>query len=159
MNFKLSKPRKFKNIEGSYAFVNPPLKVEFESETIFDTNVDSVKPIVMIKTNKKINEYITQLKENLETKVKDLSFVSPIKTIKRGKKLIEAVKMKLTDPEITNLPKKTKVQIEVTISSIWTDNYAFGVYLNITKVNVLNENKKCLMLDTDTESEINVCID
>ena len=41
MNFKLSKLRKFKNIEGNYAFVNPPLKVEFESETVFDTHFDS----------------------------------------------------------------------------------------------------------------------
>jgi hypothetical protein len=171
MNFKISKLRKFKNIEGNYAFINQPLKTTFTSDVVFDVKFNELKPVLMVNLTNQIENYITELKEAVisevyKKKIYQMSkeeltdfFVSPIKTVKKGKKLVSVLKLKITDPEINNLPRKTKVNLEVTVSSLWFNDTSFGVYLNVEKVNVINEPKKCLLVDTsDTESEINLKI-
>ncbi len=168
MNFKISKLRNFKNIQGSYAFVNPEITTEFVSTVIFDVKFNELKPVMMLSLNKSIEDFLDELKKSLIEEVyrrkiyncskEDLNgyFVDPVKTVKQGKKLAECVKMKITDPDIKKLSKKTNVKCGVSISSVWFNETSFGVYLNVTKVEI--PEKKCLIVDSDCESEINLKI-
>ena len=58
MNFKISKLRNFKNIQGSYAFVNPEITTEFVSTVIFDVKFNELKPVMMLSLNKSIEDFL-----------------------------------------------------------------------------------------------------
>jgi hypothetical protein len=168
MNFKISKLRNFKNIEGSYAFVNPEISTEFNGITVFDVKFNELKPVMMLTLNKQIEDFLEQLKSSVIDEVyhrriyncskEELHgyFVNPIKTVKQGKKLTESVKLKITDPDIKKLSKKTNVKCDIVISSLWFNETSFGVYLNANKITI--PEKKCLIVDSDCESEINLKI-
>lgn len=168
MDFKLSKPRNFKNIDGSYAFVNPPITINFESTVLFDVKFNENKPVLFINNTKTIDDQLETIKNNVINEVSKNRFynfsketlkdyyVNPVKKVKKGKKLIESVKLKISDPEINSLFKKTKVNLEVSVSSIWLNERSFGIYLNVVKVNTFEN--KCLLLDSDCESEIDLKI-
>jgi hypothetical protein len=171
MNFKLSKLRDFKNIEGSYAFVNPPVSTTFNlANVVFDVKFNELKPTLMISLNKEIEVFLDLLKSEVVEEVyrrkiynmskEDLSnlYVNPIKTVKQGKKIVEAVKFKITDTTINKLLRKTKVGIDVSISSMWFNQTSFGVYLNVGKIEISEIRKKCHILESDNESEIDLKI-
>jgi hypothetical protein len=169
MNFKLSKPRNFKNIEGQYCFVNDPLQFTFHGTVVFDVDTNNPKPNIFIYNTKSVEEQLEKIKDSFINQVHSQRFfnvskenlqeyyVNPIKKVKKGKKLVEAVKLKLATFKEPIL-KKTKVCLEISISSIWMSIKAFGVYLNVVNVNIPENPKKCLLLESDSESEIDLNI-
>jgi hypothetical protein len=168
MDFKLGKPKNFKNISGSYAYITPSCSFSFVSNVLFDVNFNDTKPSIYVANNKIINETLDSLRNKLidciyDNRIYNVSketlkeyYISPIKKVKKGKKLVESVKLKISDPEINVLCKKSKVELQVNVSSIWINEKSFGVYLNVTNVQI--QEKKCLLVSVESDSDIELNI-
>jgi len=177
----ISKAYNFKNINGKYCHVNyneipdNTGKLEFETTgTIaFDVNKSYPKPNLFIYINKDLEEFENSLKKRLTQLVSnnsnyiygeylDLSvcsdfYCSPHKTIQKGKKMLDVLKLKIISNE--NIPPELSrnkvVKLKVHVSGMWFSENSFGPYFNVNEFEILEKEKKSYFLE-DPDSEIDL---
>jgi hypothetical protein len=172
----ISKAYNFKNINGKYCHINyDETKLEFEiTGTIaFDVNKNYPKPNLFIYLTKEIEEFENSLKKRLTQLVSNNSkyiygeyldlavssdfYCSPHKTIQKGKKFLDVLKLKiiLNENIPEELPRNKLVKMKVHVSGMWFAENSYGPYFNVTNIEVLEKEKKSYFLE-DPDSEIDL---
>jgi hypothetical protein len=156
----LSKKKYFKNIQGQYCFINylnDKLVIDFPpSEVLFDVDFSYPKPNVIIKLTPEVSNFIDTIDKKLASLTEGYQYCSLRKVAPVGKKYSDTLKLKIVQPEIQELLKKTKVNLKIHISGLWYDQYSCGPYFNIVSIDSIASEKKCLInVESDSDIEIN----
>jgi hypothetical protein len=170
--------RKFKTNDGRYCLTmygdvndRKPFQVEFPYNIVaYDVDLTVNRPNVFVYLNdQKLSDFNDKIKDRvveyvfknsnniygIQKSMEELesSYSNPKKVKKNKKSFSNMLKLKLSVNGVESLARKTRVKLLVDISGIWFSEDTFGPYYDIAKIDTIAAPVKCLIVDTDTDTD------